>query len=109
MGIFFGALLAAIGAGLIGYLIARLTVAVIKGYRRRRNTKVVAASMRAIAREALNDPRAAHIRIEDLDCDSVLMEYDPDSDEIVHSNRCAETDAVIARHMAYGNGVAIYD
>lgn len=109
MGIFWGILIACVAGGVLGVLISRLTAAVVKSYRKRRNTKVVAASMKAIAREAVNSPQAAHIKMSDLDCDSMIMEYDPSRDEIVHSNRCAETDPLIQRHMSYGQGMVVYE
>lgn len=109
MDIFWGALITAIMGGLIGRLIACLTAAVIKTYRKRRNSKVIAASMKAVARQALSDPKTAHIRMSNLDCDSMVMEYDPYRDEVVQFDKCAKTDPQIQRHIDYGKGMVVYD
>ena len=96
--------------GLIGYAIARLTVAVLKKIKTKIRSKLLAIRMRNVVRELARDPSVPTYKLDELsDDEAVLIEYDPYSDKILQANPCETVDDVINVHMMRGNGVAIYD
>ena len=103
-------LILALTTGAAVGIIVRLTVSLIKQFRKRRHTQVIAAQMSTIAREAAKNPRVKHVSFDDLDkYDSAVLEYDPYSDEVVQTTLCEDVDDVVRRHQQQGGGIVIYE
>ena len=80
MPVILGMIGAAILAGAIVYIAVRLTMSFIKGYRKRKTSKVLGATVK----DLINNGNFPHHALDDLDDDDiVLAEYDPEKDELV--------------------------
>lgn len=103
-------LLSMLAAGGIAGIIVKLTVAIIKKFRKKRHTKVIAAQMSTIAKEAAKNPKTKHVKFDDLEnYDTALLEYDPNSDNIIQTKFCEDVDDVVRYHQQQGGGVVVYE
>ena len=99
-----------IAGGVIGYVIARLTIAILKAFKKKVYSKVLAIKMKKVVRELANDRSVPTYKLDELsDKDTMLIEYDQYDDKIVQANPCDTVDDAINMHMYRGNGVAVYE
>ncbi len=107
-----GALICFLIAGAIIYMAVRLTIDVIKRFRKRRNSKVVLADMKDIMKEAAKNPNVSHASFEDLDKiegQTVIAEYDESTDEIVQCEIAKEQDSKVDSFIRSNNGIVILE
>lgn len=104
-----GMIATALAVGGIVYLVVKLTVNFIKTYRKRKNSKVVAADMKQLIKAAAKDPNVGHVSFDDLDDDTVIAEYDEEKDEIVQTNVSDDVDDKVTNHIRRNNGVMIIE
>lgn len=104
-----GMIATALAVGGIVYLVVKLTVNFIKTYRKRKNSKVVAADMKQLIKAAAKDPNVGHVSFDDLDDDTVIAEYDEENDEIVQTNVSDDVDDKVTNLIRRNNGVMIIE
>lgn len=104
-----GMIATALAVGGIVYLVVKLTVNFIKTYRKRKNSKVVAADMKQLIKAAAKDPNVGHVSFDDLDDDTVIAEYDEEKDEIVQTNVSDDVDDKVTNLIRRNNGVMIIE
>ena len=105
-----GTLLAAIGAGAVIYLAIRATYAFLRGFRKRRNTSIVAIDAANLAREVASNPNTYRKRLDSLeDCEAVLVEYDPMSGTACQTTLVEQVDSNIRRDLTRGGGYVTYE
>lgn len=104
-----GMIATALAVGGIVYLVVKLTVNFIKTYRKRKNSKVVAADMKQLIKAAAKDPNVGHVSFDDLDDDTVIAEYDEENDEIVQTNVSNDVDDRVTNLIRRNNGVMIIE
>lgn len=105
-----GMILAALAIGGIVYLAVKLTVNFIKNYRKRKQSKVVAAEMKQLMKEVAKDPNVGHVSFDDLnEDDTVIAEYDEENDEIVQTNLANDVDSKVDSLLSRNNGVVIIE
>ncbi|MFR5762817.1 MAG: hypothetical protein ACLUFB_00195 [Ruminococcus sp.] len=81
------ALLVVAVAGL-AYLAYRLTVKVLRSYRRKKQTKLVMANMGALIKKVPNREKRtlSFDDLEEMEDETIVAEYDEDSGEVIHAN-----------------------
>lgn len=101
-----GAIGIALAAGAVVYLLVKLTIRLIKQYRKRKDTKIVMAQVK----ELVKDPSVAHMSMSDLDEDDVVIaEYDEDTDELVQCNLSNDVDQKVENLLNRNDGVLIIE
>lgn len=105
-----GACLAAAGVGAAIYIITKLTYEIIRRFRKKQHTDVVAVSMDKIAASIRNDPRVTRKKISQLnDYDAVVAECDPYTNSVVQTKLCSDLDYTVRTDIIEGGGFAIYE
>lgn len=81
------ALLVVAVAGL-AYLAYRLTVKVLRSYRRKKQTKLVMANMGALIKKVPNREKRtlSFDDLKEMEDETIVAEYDEDSGEVIHAN-----------------------
>ena len=81
------ALLVVAVAGL-AYLAYRLTVKVLRSYRRKKQTKLIMANMGALIKEVPNREKRtiSFDDLEEVEDETIVAEYDEDSGEVIQAN-----------------------
>ena len=81
------ALLVVAVAGL-AYLAYRLTVKVLRSYRRKKQTKLVMANLGALIKKVPNREKRtlSFDDLEEMEDETIVAEYDEDSGEVIHAN-----------------------
>ncbi len=103
------------GALIIGgivYLAVKLTIHVIKTYRKRKHSKVVMADMNKVLKEMAKNPQAGRISMNDLDeleDDTLMAEYDEDRDEIVQYHLANDVDTKVNHLINKNDGMVIIE
>ena len=106
------ALLGVLVTGAIIYMAVKLTINIIKNFRKRRNTKVVMADMKEIMREAAKNPNVSRAKFDDLDKidgQTVVAEYDEYNDEVVQCEIAREQDDKIDGFLRSNNGLVVLE
>ena len=100
----------ALAIGAVVYLAVKLTISVIKNFRKRKNSKIVATDMKQIMKAVAKDPSVGHVSFDDLDDDdTVVAEYDEENDEIVQTQVATEKDDKVDSLLKRNNGVVIIE
>ena len=105
MGIIIGLIISAIIAGTVVFLGFKLTTAVLKAYRKKRDAKIITAYLKAVCKDA---PRK---KFDDLDDDDVILaEYDEDNGELVQEINIAEdVDDKMKRILDDNDGMVVFE
>lgn len=103
--VIFGLVAGALAVGAIGYLTVKLTVSFLKKYRRKKNSKIMAAEVKDLIK------KAPTMKLSDLDDDDViLVEYDEDNDELVQDVSIAnDVDDRISDILNSNGGIVVFD
>lgn len=100
----------ALAVGAVVYLAVKLTISVIKNFRKRKNSKIVATDMKEIMKALAKDSSVGHVSFDDLDDDdTVVAEYDEENDEIVQTQVATEKDDKVDSLLKRNNGVVIIE
>lgn len=100
-----GLVAAALVAGAVIYLAVKLTVSFLKKYRKKKNSKVMAATVKDLIRNAPT------MSLDDLDDDDVILaEYDEEEDELVQDISIADdVDDRVGRILDMNGGIVVFD
>lgn len=103
--VIFGLVAGALAVGAIVYLTVKLTVSFLKKYRRKKNSKIMAAEVKDLIK------KAPTMKLSDLDDDDViLVEYDEDNDELVQDVSIAnDVDDRISDILNSNSGIVVFD
>ena len=105
-----GIIAAALITGGIVYLAIKLTISFIKNYRKRSQSKIVAADMKQLMKAAAKDPSIGRVSFDDLEDDDVIIaEYDEYNDEIIQTNCAKDVDSRVNSLISRNNGVVIIE
>lgn len=100
----------ALAIGAVVYFAVKLTISLIKNFRKRKNSKIVTADMSQVMKAVAKDPNVAHVSFDDLDDnDTVVAEYDEETDEIVQVKVAKEKDDKVDSLLKRNNGVVIIE
>lgn len=105
MGLIIGAIVTALIVGAIVYLGAKLTISFLKQYRKKKNSKVLAAQVKDLIKNAPTMP------LDDLEDDDVILaEYDEDEDELVQDISVAnDVDGRVSNILNDNEGIVVFD
>lgn len=105
MGLIIGAVVTALIVGAIVYLGAKLTISFLKQYRKKKNSKVLAAQVKDLIKNAPTMP------LDDLEDDDVILaEYDEDEDELVQDISVAnDVDDRVSNILNDNEGIVVFD
>lgn len=104
-----GLLVGAIAIAGLAYLVGKITIKWLKQWKTRKQNKVVAVEAQALMKEIAKSPNVAHVNLDDLDDDDVILaEFDPDDDEII-STGYADDAGDISRILDSNDGILILD
>ncbi|MDD3417060.1 MAG: hypothetical protein PHY47_24205 [Lachnospiraceae bacterium] len=100
-----GVLGAALLTGAVVYLAIKLTVSVLKSYRKKKTSKIMAAQVKDLIKQAPT------MSLDDLeDDDIVLAEYDPEEDDLVQDITIAQDiDSKVANIVDGNGGIVVFD
>ncbi len=100
-----GIIAAAITAGAIVYLAVKLTVSFLKKYKRKKTSKMMAAQVKDLIRNAPS------MSLDDLDDDDVILaEYDEDNDELVQDITISQdNDERVTNILERNGGIVVFD
>lgn len=100
-----GLIAAALAAGALIYLAVKLTVAVLKQYRMKKNSKVLVTMVKDLIKQAPT------IKLDDLDDDDVILaEYDEDEDKLVQDISAARNvDGHVRDILNMNGGIVVFD
>lgn len=99
----------ALAVGAVVYFAVKLTISVIKEFRKRKNSKIVGACIDKL-KDLAKDPNVGHVSFDDLDDDAtVVAEYDEETDEIVQTKVANERDDKVDSLLKRNNGVVIIE
>lgn len=100
-----GVIGAALLVGAVVYLTVKLTVSVLKSYKKKKTSKVLAAQVKDLVE------KAPSMSLDDLeDDDVVLAEYDVEADELVQDISIAQdVDGKVSNVLESNGGVVIFD
>lgn len=107
-----GLIASALAIGAVVYLAIKLTVSFIKNYRKRKQSKIVAADMKAIVKEMAKNPSVKKVSFDDLDDledNTIIAEYDEDADELVQVGRTDDVDVSVSNLLRRNNGVVMIE
>lgn len=100
-----GVLGAALLAGAVAYLATKLTVSVLKSYRKKKTSKIMVAQVKDLIKHA---PTMSLDELEDDDI--VLAEYDPEEDDLVQDITIAhDIDSKVANIVGGNGGIVVFD
>ena len=96
---------AALLAGAFVYLAVKLTISVLKKCKTKKNSKVMAAAVKDLIRQAPT------MKLDDLDGDDVILaEYDEDKDDLVDDIQIAtDVDARVSGILDTNGGIVVFD
>lgn len=104
-----GAIIGLVGAalliGAIVYLAVKLTVSVLKAYRKKKTSKVLAAQVKDLVKTAPT------MSLDDLDDDDIILaEYDLEEDELVQDISVAkDIDSKVSDIVGTNGGIVVFD
>jgi len=100
-----GIIAAAITAGAIVYLAVKLTVSFLKKYKRKKTSKMMAAQVKDLIRNAPS------MSLDDLDDDDVILaEYDEYNDELVQDITISQdNDERVTNILERNGGIVVFD
>lgn len=100
-----GIIAAAITAGAIVYLAVKLTVSFLKKYKRKKTSKMMAAQVKDLIRNAPS------MSLDDLDDDDIILaEYDEDNDELVQDITISQdNDEKVTNILERNGGIVVFD
>ena len=99
-------LIAAILAGAFIYLAVKLTITILKQFRTKKTSKLIAGTLKDII------SKAQVKNVDDLpdEDDVVLAEYDEDKHELVQEiNICKDVDEMIKTMLNNNRGIVVFD
>lgn len=98
----------ALAAGTIIYLATKLTISFLKTYKKRKQTKLLAANVRDLVRKT---PSVSLDDLDDLDDDDVILaEYDMEDDELVQDISIAQdVDRKVDNILRSNGGIVVFD
>lgn len=70
----------------LAYLLYRLTVAALKRYRQKQQSKIVLGDMKDMIKNCPNKDKYSFSELEEIKNEKIVAEYDPYSDEIVKAD-----------------------
>lgn len=101
-----GCILAALELGTIVYLAVKLTISLLKKYKLKKNSKVVAGAIKDIIKNA---PTMSLDDLPDED-DIIIAEYDEEKDELVQDISVSkDTDERVRSLIENNGGVVVFD
>lgn len=95
----------ALAVGAIAYLGYQLTVAVLKSYKKKKTSKLLAAQVKDLIKQAPT------IKLDDLDADDVVLaEYDTESEELAQPVTIAkDADTHTREILDQRGGIVVFD
>lgn len=95
----------AIAAGALIIMAAKLTISVLKKYRQKKNSKVVAAAVKDLIKQAPT------MKLGDLDDDDIILaEYDEETDELVQDISVAkDVDYRVKDILNANGGIVVFE
>lgn len=95
----------ALAIGAVVYLAVKLTISFLKKYRQRKNSKVMAAQVKDLIKNAPT------MSLDDLDDDDVVLaEYDEDEDELVQDITISQdNDEKVTNILKNNGGIVVFD
>ena len=95
----------ALAIGAVVYLTVKLTVSFLKKYKQKKNSKVLAAQVKDLIKNAPT------MSLDDLDDDDVVLaEYDEDEDELVQDISISrDTDEKVSGIIKNNGGIVVYE
>lgn len=105
VGLIATAIVGALAIGAVVYLACKLTVSFLKKYRKKKNSKVLAAKVKDLIKNAPT------MKFDDLeDEDVILAEYDEEDDELVQGISVAkETDDSVKNILNRNEGIVVFE
>lgn len=104
-----GAVVLAIVAGLIIFKLVKLTIDLIKKFRKRKDTKEALVQMKTAIGQMAKDPKYKHIKFSDLNEDAVIVAEVDDNGEIVGEMECYDKIDQSVEKMIDEDGVIIIE
>ena len=100
-----GLVVGAFAMGAVIYLAYTLTVSVLKSYKKKKTSKIMAAQVKDLIKSAPS------MSLDDLDDDDiVLAEYDPIGDELVQDITVAkDVDSKVSNIVDGNGGIVVFD
>lgn len=100
-----GVIAAALAIGAVVFLGVKLTISLIKKYKKKKNSKVLAATVKDLIK------KAPSMRIDDLDDDDIILaEYDEDKDELVQDVKVADqADSRVRNILDTNDGIVVFE
>lgn len=101
----FGLIGLALLAGTVVYLAVKVTVSFLKKYKRKKNTKLLAANVKDLIKNAPT------MSLDDFEDDDVILaEYDEEKDELVQDISISkDTDEKVSNILNKNGGVVVFD
>ena len=95
----------ALAVGTVIYLTVKLTISFLKKYKRKKNSKVMAAQVKDLIRNAPT------MSLDDLDDDDVVLaEYDEDEDELVQDISISrDNDEKVSSILKNNGGIVVFE
>lgn len=105
VGLIATAIVGALAIGAVVYLAYILTVSFLKKYRKKKNSKVLAANVKDLIKNA---PK---MKFDDLEDDDVILaEYDEEEDELVQDISVAkDTDESVRKILNNNEGIVVFE
>lgn len=105
IGLIATAIVGALAIGAVVYLAYKLTVSFLKKYRKKKNSKVLAANVKDLIKNA---PK---MKFDDLEDDDVILaEYDEEDDELVQDISIAkDTDESVKKILNNNEGIVVFE
>lgn len=105
IGLIATAIVGALAIGAVVYLAYKLTVSFLKKYRKKKNSKVLAANVKDLIKNA---PK---MKFDDLEDDDVILaEYDEEDDELVQDISVAkDTDESVKKILNNNEGIVVFE
>ena len=95
----------ALAVGAVVYLTVKLTVSFLKKYKKRKTSRVMAAQMKDLVKNA---PTMSLDELEDDDV--IIAEYDEDEDELVQDISISkDTDDRVTNILKNNGGIVVFD
>ena len=96
---------AALAVGAVVYLAVKLTISFLKNYRKKKNSKIMAAQVKDLIKNAPS------MSLDDLDDDDiVLAEYDEEEDELVQDiSFSKDNDAKVSNILKNNGGIVVFE
>lgn len=100
-----GVIAAALAAGAVVFFGVKLTISLIKKYKKKKSSKVLAATVKDLIK------KAPSMKIDDLDDDDIILaEYDEDKDELVQDVKVADqADSQVRNILETNNGIVVFE